>query len=47
LNDNLAASGLELSADEIQRLDDLSALVPEYPGWMIPRQNNGRRPVQK
>jgi len=44
LNDNLAASELELKADEIRRLEYLSALTPEYPGWMIPRQNNGRRP---
>jgi aryl-alcohol dehydrogenase-like predicted oxidoreductase len=44
LDDNLAASGLELSADDIRTLDALSALAPEYPGWMIPRQNNGRRP---
>jgi aryl-alcohol dehydrogenase-like predicted oxidoreductase len=44
LNDNLAASDLQLAADDIRRLDELSALGPEYPGWMIPRQNSGRRP---
>jgi aryl-alcohol dehydrogenase-like predicted oxidoreductase len=47
LDDNLAASDLTLSPDEIKRLDDLSALEPEYPGWMIPRQNAGRRPGGK
>ena len=47
LDDNLAASDLTLSPDEIKRLDDLSALVPEYPGWMVERQNDGRRPGGK
>lgn len=44
LDDNLAACDLVLSTSEIERLDELSALVPEYPGWMIPRQNATRRP---
>ena len=43
LDDNLAASELTLSPGEIKRLDDLSALVPEYPGWMVERQNEGHR----
>jgi aryl-alcohol dehydrogenase-like predicted oxidoreductase len=47
LDDNLAASDLTLSPDEIKRLDELSMLEPEYPGWMIPRQNAGRRPGGK
>ncbi len=47
LDDNLAASGLALSAEDLARLDELSALAPEYPGWMIPRQANGRRPAPK
>jgi aryl-alcohol dehydrogenase-like predicted oxidoreductase len=47
LNDNLAASELTLAPGDIERLDELSALAPEYPGWMIPRQNSGRRPGEK
>ncbi len=42
LDDNLAATDLHLSAEEIARLDKVSALPPEYPGWMIERQNAGR-----
>jgi aryl-alcohol dehydrogenase-like predicted oxidoreductase len=42
LDDNLAAADLPLSADEMARLDKVSALPPEYPGWMIDRQNAGR-----
>lgn len=44
LDDNLAATSLSLSADELARLDEVSALPPEYPGWMIQRQGAGRRP---
>lgn len=44
LDDNLAASGLELSADELARIDQVSALKPEYPQWMIERQNADPRP---
>jgi len=39
LNDNLAATEVELSRDELARLDAVSALPPEYPGWMIAFQN--------
>jgi aryl-alcohol dehydrogenase-like predicted oxidoreductase len=42
LHDNLAAAELKLSAGETQHLDEVSALPPEYPGWMIPRQNAAR-----
>jgi len=42
LEDNLAASDLGLSGDEIARLDEVSALSPEYPGWMLPFQNANR-----
>lgn len=44
LDDNIAATALSLSADEIATLDAVSALPPEYPGWMLARQNAGRRP---
>jgi aryl-alcohol dehydrogenase-like predicted oxidoreductase len=42
LNDNLAATGVELSSDDLKRLDDVSKLKPEYPGWMLERQGADR-----
>lgn len=42
LDDNLAAADLRLSQDEIKELDDMSALSPEYPGWMVEWQSHGR-----
>lgn len=38
LDDNLAATGIELTAEEMQVLDAVSALPAEYPGWMLTRQ---------
>ena len=38
LVDNLAAADLQLSPDELQALDDVSRLAPEYPGWFAPAQ---------
>ena len=35
LGDNLAATDLVLNYDELARLDTVSALPPEYPGWMM------------
>ena len=42
LQDNLAAVEIELTEEEIQLLDEVSALPPEYPGWMIPFQGASR-----
>ena len=42
LNDNIAAVDLKLSADEIKKLDEVSALPLEYPGWMLPFQGANR-----
>lgn len=42
LGDNLGASAIDLSPEEISVLDEVSALPPEYPGWMIARQGQGR-----
>ncbi len=42
LDQNLAAVDVALTADEMKQLDDVSALPPEYPGWMIPFQNMNR-----
>lgn len=38
LEDNLAAIDIELSQDEIAKLDAVSELPPEYPGWMLDTQ---------
>ncbi|MBN9058759.1 MAG: aldo/keto reductase, partial [Rhizobiales bacterium] len=43
LDDNLAATTVQLSAEELKRLDEVSALPAEYPGWMIERQSTYRR----
>ncbi len=42
LQQNLSAVDVELTGDEMQKLDEVSALPPEYPGWMIPFQNKNR-----
>jgi len=42
LQDNLAAVEIKFTEEEIQFLDEVSALPPEYPGWMIPFQDAGR-----
>lgn len=42
LEDNLGAGQLELNAEELTHLDELSALPPEYPGWMLVRQGQSR-----
>jgi len=44
LADNIAATELTLSAAEMAELDTVSALPPEYPGWMLARQGELRRP---
>ena len=46
LDDNIAATQLTLSADELKSLDTVSALPPEYPGWMMDFfVDGGRRPA--
>jgi aryl-alcohol dehydrogenase-like predicted oxidoreductase len=42
LQQNLSAADLQLTADEMKQLDEVSALPPEYPGWMVPFQNINR-----
>ena len=44
LDDNLAATDLTLSADELKTLDDISAIAPEYPAWMFAMQGASRVP---
>ncbi len=45
LGQNLASADLALDAEDVARLDEVSALSPEYPGWMLERQAAGRRPA--
>ncbi len=47
LGDNLEAAKLKLSAEEMKTLDEVSALPPEYPGWMVSRQGAERVPQAK
>jgi aryl-alcohol dehydrogenase-like predicted oxidoreductase len=42
LQDNLAAVELKFTEDEIKKLDEVSALPPEYPGWMLATMDAGR-----
>src|SRR3977135_1942286 len=48
LQDNLAAAELTLTQDELRQLDEVSALAPEYPGWVLPFQGADRlEPVDR
>jgi aryl-alcohol dehydrogenase-like predicted oxidoreductase len=42
LEDNLAAAEVELTDEELATLDEVSALPPEYPGWMEEFQTSDR-----
>ena len=42
LADNIGATQLALNAEELQALDEVSALPPEYPGWMLALQGQYR-----
>jgi aryl-alcohol dehydrogenase-like predicted oxidoreductase len=42
LKDNLAAVDVKLTPEELKKLDEVSALPPEYPGWMLPFQGANR-----
>jgi len=43
LDDNIAATQVKLSVEEIGVLNEASALPAEYPGWMLARQGEQRR----
>ena len=43
LADNIGATRLRLSIEELVRIDDASCLPSEYPGWMFERQSEYRR----
>ena len=42
LEDNMSAIDVVLTAEELQRLDEVSRLPTEYPGWMLERQADYR-----
>jgi aryl-alcohol dehydrogenase-like predicted oxidoreductase len=42
LDQNLSAVNVKLTEEDMKRLDEISALPPEYPGWMVPFQNINR-----
>lgn len=42
LAENLSAVDIEITQDELARLDTVSKLPPEYPGWMIELQGTAR-----
>jgi aryl-alcohol dehydrogenase-like predicted oxidoreductase len=42
LADNLAATKLKLAGEQMAALDEVSALPPEYPGWMTQFQTRDR-----
>ena len=43
LEDNLKSIQVTLTIEELQKLDDVSKLQPEYPGWMLERQGEDRK----
>ncbi len=47
LLDNLGATELKLSAQELETLGQVSALPAEYPGWMLDFQGRDRREAVK
>ncbi|HEX5127701.1 MAG TPA: aldo/keto reductase [Rhodocyclaceae bacterium] len=43
LDDNIAATNVQLSTEELAQLDEVSKLKPEYPAWMLERMGGYRR----
>ena len=43
LEDNLKSIEVKFTEQELQKLDEVSKLTPEYPGWMLERQGADRR----
>ncbi len=42
LNDNIRSTEMTLSASELERIDSVSPLALQYPGWMVRQQGNYR-----
>lgn len=47
LNDNIAATQVKLTENDLKLLNEVSQLPPEYPAWMIERQSAYRNLPQK
>ena len=43
LEDNLKAVDVKFTVDELQKIDAVSNLSPEYPGWMLARMGEDRK----
>jgi aryl-alcohol dehydrogenase-like predicted oxidoreductase len=43
LEDNLKSTKVSFTEQELQKLDEVSKLTPEYPGWMLDRQGADRK----
>lgn len=43
LEDNLKSPEISFTPDELKKLDEVSKLEPEYPGWMLERQGADRK----
>ncbi len=43
LADNIGATSVRLTAEQLQQIAHSSVLPPEYPGWMFERQGENRR----
>lgn len=43
LEDNLKATEVQLTTEELSKLNEVSALPAEYPGWMLERQGADRK----
>jgi aryl-alcohol dehydrogenase-like predicted oxidoreductase len=42
LNANIKSTEVQLTAEDLKRIDEVSALPKEYPGWMVERQSADR-----
>lgn len=42
LQDNIKSTEINLSAEDLKKIDEVSALPQEYPGWMVERQGSDR-----
>jgi aryl-alcohol dehydrogenase-like predicted oxidoreductase len=43
LTDNLKSVAIKFTSEELKKLDEVSKLNPEYPGWMLERQGADRK----
>lgn len=43
LEDNIKSTEIKFTPEELAKLDEVSKLIPEYPGWMIERQSGDRK----